>query len=179
MLNYVQESIADDEEIIFIGRFHWIYNLSATLNIVISIIASILFIIMVVKFEPMILNYLPRTDLNWIQQVQSIHPIAKIIAFFIMLSGIYKFAQMMVIKATTEMAVTNARLIYKRGLVSRFVSEINIDRIEGTNVLQGFWGRILNYGRVMVRGMGVGELILPPIADPIKFRKAIDKARNI
>jgi hypothetical protein len=46
------------------------------------------------------------------------------------------------------------------------------------NVLQGILGRIFNYGRVMVRGMGVGEVILPPIEDPIKFRRAIEKARN-
>jgi hypothetical protein len=31
----------------------------------------------------------------------------------------------------------------------------------------------------MVRGMGVGEVILPPIADPIAFRKAIDRAKSI
>ncbi|MEM6780877.1 MAG: PH domain-containing protein [Pseudomonadota bacterium] len=179
MLQYVQESLTDDEEIIHVGRFHWVYSFSAMLNIVFGIIGSILFLIMAVKFEPMILGYVPPQGLNWIQQVQYVHAFVKLFAFFIMLMGVYKFAQMMVVKATTEMAVTNLRLIYKRGLVSRFVAEINIDRVEGVNVLQGFWGRILNFGRVMIRGMGVGEVILPPIEDPIKFRKAIDKARNI
>lgn len=179
MLHYVKESLTEDEEVIHVGRFHWTYGLAAILNIVFGMIGAILFLIMAVKFEPILLGYIPPDNLSWIEQVQAIHPLAKLVAFFIVLFGIYNFAQKMVIKATTEMAVTNARLIYKRGLVSRFVAEINIDRIEGVNVLQGFWGRILNFGRVMIRGMGVGEVILPPIEDPIKFRKAIDKARNI
>jgi hypothetical protein len=53
-----------------------------------------------------------------------------------------------------------------------------VDRIEGVNVLQGILGRIFNFGRVMIRGMGIGEVVLPPINDPIKFRRMIEKARN-
>ena len=86
---------------------------------------------------------------------------------------------MMIIKATTEIGVTDIRLVYKRGLVARAVGEINIDRIEGVNVLQGILGRIFGYSRVMVRGMGVGEVVLPPIAQPIRFKKAIEKARSM
>jgi len=92
--------------------------------------------------------------------------------------GLLGFAQMMVVKATTEIAVTNRRLIYKRGLVARHVGEMSIDRIEGVNVLQGILGRLLNYGRVAVRGMGVGEVVLPPIEDPIAFRLSIEKAKS-
>jgi hypothetical protein len=47
------------------------------------------------------------------------------------------------------------------------------------NVLQTILGRILGYGRLMVRGMGVGEVILPPLANPIAFRKSIEKARTL
>ena len=93
--------------------------------------------------------------------------------------GLLRFAQMMIVKATTEIAITNSRLVYKRGLVARQVGEMSIDRIEGVNVLQSVLGRIFNYGRIMVRGMGVGEVILPPLADPIKFRKSIEKAKTL
>ena len=179
MLQYVRESLTDDEEIIHVAHFHWTYSLSAMLNIVFGLIGAILLIVVAIKFQPMILGTQVPYGVGWIAQVQSVHPIAKIIAFLILLFGIYKFARMMIIKATTEIAITNTRLIYKRGLVARYVGEINTDRIEGVNVLQGFFGRMFNFGRVMVRGMGVGEVILPPIEDPIKFRKAIDRARHI
>ena len=85
---------------------------------------------------------------------------------------------MLVIKATTEIAVTTSRLIFKRGLVARYVGEMNIDRIESVSVLQSVFGRIFDFGTLVVRGMGVGELVLPPIARPLVFRKAIEKART-
>ena len=93
--------------------------------------------------------------------------------------GLLGFAQKMVAKATTEIAITNTRLVFKRGLVARQVGEMNIDRIEGVNVLQSVLGRILNYGRIMVRGMGIGEVVLPPIEDPVSFRKAIERAKAL
>ena len=33
--------------------------------------------------------------------------------------------------------------------------------------------------KVSIRGMGVGEVVLPPIEDPIEFRKAVQEARMI
>jgi uncharacterized membrane protein YdbT with pleckstrin-like domain len=56
---------------------------------------------------------------------------------------------------------------------------MNIDRIEGVDVAQGILGRILGFGFVSVRGMGVGEVPLPAIAEPVEFRKAIERARSI
>ena len=51
-----------------------------------------------------------------------------------------------------EFVITNKRVIYKRGVISRNVDEIDIRRIEGTNLRQGILGRMLGYGRVIVRG---------------------------
>jgi hypothetical protein len=45
--------------------------------------------------------------------------------------------------------------------------------------MQGVLGRIFGYGRVSVRGMGVGEVILPPIEDPLSFQKAVNEAKSI
>ena len=123
------------------------------------------------------LGYL-RSDIGFFQSIQIIHPGIRLCAFMMFILGLLKFANMMIIKATTEIAVTNNRLVYKRGLIARHVGEINIDRIEGVNVLQPILGRVFNYGRVMIRGMGVGEVILPPIQDPISFRRGIEEAKS-
>lgn len=111
--------------------------------------------------------------------IHELHPGIRGVSFFVFIFGLLKFAHMMVIKATTEIAVTSSRLVYKKGLIARHVGEINIDRIEGVNVLQPVLGRIFNYGRIMVRGMGVGEVLLPSIEDPIAFRRAIEKAKSL
>ncbi|NJN35690.1 MAG: PH domain-containing protein, partial [Saprospiraceae bacterium] len=53
--------------------------------------------------------------------------------------GLMRFAKMMIDKVTTEIAITNKRLVYKRGLVARAVGEMNIDRIEGVKCLPKFF----------------------------------------
>lgn len=175
--DYIRQSLSPDENLIHIAKFHWVYNVSAVLNIVFAFALSFGVIFIALKYQPMILNKPPTDGLPLMAQLQTLHPGVKILSFFLILLGVLKFAQMMVVKATTEIGVTDIRMVYKQGLVARAVGEINIDRVEGVNVLQGIMGRIFGYGRVMVRGMGVGEVVLPPIEQPIRFKKAIEKAR--
>ena len=115
---------------------------------------------------------------NLLGMIQEIHPGIRIFAFLVFIMGLLRFAQMMVVKASTEIAITTSRLVYKRGLIARHVGEMSIDRIEGVNVLQSIFGRLFGYGRLAIRGMGVGEVVLPPLRNPIAFRRAIEKARN-
>jgi uncharacterized membrane protein YdbT with pleckstrin-like domain len=181
---YIQQSLGPDEELVHVGHFHWMYTVSAFLNILWGLVTCILIlaasVYVTANFSlPMIPRLDVPPDASWITMIRALHPGIKIMSFFFFIMGLLRFASMMIIKVTTEIAITNMRLVYKRGLVARYVGEISIDRIEGVNVLQGVLGRILDYGRVMVRGMGVGEVVLPPIADPVSFRKAIDKARSI
>lgn len=174
---YVQQSLSPDEEIIHIGHFHWFYTLTAVMAIFWGIVGCIAVIVGAIYFQE---NYWKgfELDASWLDKVQDLHPGVRIGAFFVFIFGVMRFASMMVTKATTEIAITNTRLIFKRGLVARYVGEMSIDRIEGVNVLQTVWGRIFGYGRIMVRGMGVGEVILPSISNPIAFRRAIEKART-
>jgi uncharacterized membrane protein YdbT with pleckstrin-like domain len=57
-------------------------------------------------------------------------------------------------RRTTELAVTNRRVIYKRGFVRRHTIEMNMDKVESVDVDQSFWGRIFNYGTIVVHGTG-------------------------
>ena len=118
-------------------------------------------------------------QIGTLEAIRALHPGIRIMSFIVFALGLLSFAQMMIIKATTEIAITSNRLVYKRGLVARQVGEMSIDRIEGVNVQQSILGRLLNYGRLAIRGMGVGEVVLPPIEDPIAFRKAIEQARSL
>lgn len=182
---YVQQSLAPDEKLVHIGQFHWFYDVQAFMSIAWGLFFAISLLIAAINLEPYlpgkmtIMSVAVEQGDSWLTQLRKIHPGIKLFALLLFLFGVFRFAQMLVIKATTEIAVTTSRLIYKRGLVARFVGEINIDRIEGVSVAQSFWGRIFNFGRLLVRGMGVGEMILPSIANPLAFRRAIEKARNV
>lgn len=175
---YVQQSLGADEELVHIGQFHWMYTVNAFMSIFWGLIMSIVLIIGAIRIGTLI-SPDDFKNASAMESVQMLHPAIRGLSFLIFIFGLLKFAHMMVAKATTEIAITSSRLIFKRGLVARQVGEINIDRIEGVNVMQTIMGRIFNYGRIMVRGMGVGEVILPPIQDPIAFRKAIEKAKSL
>ena len=172
---YVQQSLGKNEELIHVGHFHWMYTLGAIMNIVWGVVLCLMVLVGAYVFQ---IHAMGRPDEGFFSAVQNSHVGVRLAAFFCILYGLLGFARMMIIKITTEIAVTSNRLIYKRGLIARYVGEIAIDRIEGVNFLQGILGRMLNYGRVVVRGMGVGEVVLPPIADPVLFRTAIEKAKS-
>ena len=174
---YVEQSLGPDEELVHVGKFHWMYTVQAFMAIIWGIVISLIIIIgSVIAYKQM--SWFPE-ELPTLEGVQYLHPGIRIASFVAFVLGLLSFAQMMVIKATTEIAITSSRLVYKRGLVARQVGEISVDRIEGVNVLQTILGRLFNYGRLAIRGMGIGEVVLPPIDDPIVFRQAIEKARAI
>lgn len=174
---YVQQSLGPDEELVHIGDFHWMYTVQAFLSIVWGVFLTLVVLFGGVYAYKYLGKFPPHVP--WLDAIRYLHPGIRIGAFFTFLFGLMGFARMMVIKSTTEIAITNQRLVYKRGLIARQVGEISIDRIEGVNVLQSIWGRLFNYGRLAIRGMGVGEVVLPPIQDPITFRRAIEKAKAI
>ena len=68
---------------------------------------------------------------------------------------------------TTEIGVTNQRLIYKRGLLWRTTQELQLRAIEEVKLTQGLLGRLLDFGRLELHGTGVGDIILPSLADPV------------
>jgi uncharacterized membrane protein YdbT with pleckstrin-like domain len=77
---------------------------------------------------------------------------------------------------TTEVGVTNQRLILKRGLVARNVSELQLRSIEQVNLNQGVFSRLFGFGRLQVHGTGIDDLVLPVLADPIGLQRALQDA---
>ena len=175
-LLYVEQSLGADEEIIHVGNFHWMYTLNAVLGIFWGILGCVFVVWAGMYFKAHYGGGIYSTTL--LGAIREVHPGVKMGGFLLFIMGLFRFAHMMVIKATTEIAITTSRLVYKRGLDARYVGEMRSDRIEGVNVLQSILGRLLGYGRVMVRGMGVGEVVLPPLRNPVAFRRAIETARS-
>jgi len=79
---------------------------------------------------------------------------------------------------TTELAVTNRRVIVKFGLIRRDTIEIQVARIESVQVHQSVGGRLLGYGDVVFSGAGTPQVSIPQAADPIGFRKAVVSAQE-
>ena len=76
-------------------------------------------------------------------------------------------------RLSTEIAVTDRRIILKRGLIQRHTIEINMDKVESVDVDQSILGRIFDYGTVTVHGTGAGIEPLCNVSAPIALRNAV------
>lgn len=79
---------------------------------------------------------------------------------------------------STELAITNKRVIAKFGFISRQTVEININKVESIQVHQGVLGRIFNYGSLVIAGAGESQAPILGISDPLSFRRAFMEAQD-
>ena len=78
----------------------------------------------------------------------------------------------------TEIAVTNRRVIYKKGLIRRQTNEMNMDKVESVKIDQSILGRMLDYGSVTILGTGEGFETLCTIASPSSLETASSPERR-
>jgi uncharacterized membrane protein YdbT with pleckstrin-like domain len=71
---------------------------------------------------------------------------------------------------TTQIAVTDRRIVLKRGLIRRHTVEMNMEKVESVDVDQTVVGRLFNYGNVTIRGTGSSFEKLRMIDSPLKLR---------
>jgi len=92
--------------------------------------------------------------------------------------GLYFLVAAWVKVRSTEIAITNRRVIAKFGFIKRETVEINLDKVEALKVEQGFWGRMLNFGTVYISGAGTSVAPIRDIADPLVFRRKFMESTN-
>ena len=79
---------------------------------------------------------------------------------------------------TTELAVTNKRVITKTGFISRHTLELNLAKTESMQVNQSLAGRLFNYGSLQINGTGTAHAPLPGIDAPLEFRRQFMQAQD-
>ena len=148
-MGYVESVLKPDEQVLAIGRMHWIVYLR---GLILAIVGLILILAPVG----------PGLSLA-----------TSIVGAIILLFGLWSLAGAWIEQATTEIAVTTRRVIQKRGLIRRQTGEMNMEKVESVIVDQSILGRIFGYGSIVVRGTGSGIEGLHHIADPIALRSSI------
>jgi uncharacterized membrane protein YdbT with pleckstrin-like domain len=100
------------------------------------------------------------------------------ILLVVVVVGVFFLAAAWIKVRSTEIAITNRRVIAKFGFVKRDTVEINLDKVEALRVEQGFLGRMLNFGTILISGAGTSVAPLKDIADPLVFRRKFMEATN-
>jgi len=73
---------------------------------------------------------------------------------------------------STEVAITNKRVIAKFGFISRRTIEMSLSKVESVQVDQGLVGRLFDFGTLVISGAGNPQAPIPGISDPMGFRRA-------
>ncbi|HEV2101020.1 MAG TPA: PH domain-containing protein [Stellaceae bacterium] len=157
-MRYVTRVLQPGETVVYETQLHWLIYLRAIL----ALIAAALLAIGALSIASDQRQYLSLS--LWIA--------AAIFALLACSAGLGAFVR----RATTELAVTDHRVIYKTGLLSRHTLEMNLSKVESVDVDQTVLGRIFSYGTVIVRGTGGSLEPMRRIADPLAFRSRITAA---
>lgn len=95
---------------------------------------------------------------------------------FLLLLGVLLLIWPFIARWSTELVITDKRLIAKYGVVSTHSIEIRFDKIETVRVTQGLVGKLLKYGDIVVTGTGSTFDPIRNIANPMAFRAALNQA---
>ena len=79
---------------------------------------------------------------------------------------------------TTELAVTDKRIIAKFGFIRRVTVELSLEKAESIQVCQGIVGRVFNFGSILVGGAGNAQAPIPGISQPMVFRNEFLKIQE-
>ena len=152
-MRYVRRVLQPGETVVYDTKLHW----------VIYIRAILLFVVCVILVAAAV-----STSDN-----QNLSLALEIAAAIFALLALSAALRAFVRRATTELAVTDHRVIYKTGLLARHTIEMNRDKVESVDVDQTLLGRIFGYGTIIVRGTGGSLEPIRTIGDPLTFRSNI------
>jgi hypothetical protein len=79
---------------------------------------------------------------------------------------------------TSELVITDRRVLIKVGFIRRQTFEMFISKIEAVAVVQGMIGKMLDYGTVEIRGTGGSSESFTNIVSPLQFRDAIQLVQS-
>lgn len=125
-----------------------------------------------------------RADLHWIIFARAIlvlvvglvlvfEPRIAQASVVVLLIGVVMLVPPFVAYRTTELGVTNKRVIVKTGLVRRRTLELLLRQVEAILVDQSLLGRLFGFGSITLTGTGGVREIFHRVRDPLELRRRI------
>ena len=148
-MSYVQRVLQPGEQVRHISSIHWIVYWPGVAVALLAVVAC------------------------WFSETRLLTGFWQYTAYALALVAVVLLIQQWFQWWVTEIAVTNRRVIYKKGLIRRQTNEMNMDKVESVQIDQSILGRMLDYGDVTILGTGEGFETLRTIANPIELRNSI------
>lgn len=149
-MSYVQKVLQPGETVRFSTNVHWIEYLPGAILFVPAAIVYVVF-----------------------ARPGATHIVWTILTLLVAAAGAVLLFRAWFDRWTTEIAVTDKRIIYKHGFIWRQTVEMSLSKVESVQVDQSIPGRLFNYGNIVLRGTGGGDEPLKLIASPLEFRSHV------
>lgn len=151
-MRYVQHVLQPGETVLHESRLHWLIYWRALLMLILALGVAAVYLL---RVDPMV------------------QKVALGVSLFCLAVSILATIGAGIRRRSTELAVTNQRIIYKSGAFSRHTMEMNRSKVESVDVDQSVLGRIFGYGTLLIRGTGGSLEPIANIQDPLAFRSRI------
>jgi hypothetical protein len=148
-VSYVQRVLQPGEQVRHISSIHWIVYWPGVAVALLAVVAY------------------------WLSETRLLTGLWRYTAYALALVAVVLLIQQLFQWWVIEIAVTDRRVIYKKGLIRRETNEMNMDKVESVQIDQSILGRMLDYGNVRILGTGEGLETLRTIASPIELRNSI------
>ncbi|HEX4296063.1 MAG TPA: PH domain-containing protein [Rhizomicrobium sp.] len=152
-MSYVEQNVSPGENIRFTGQVHWWIYVGPLVLVFLGLA--------VLALEASI----PSTEAS---------PLPVLLGTVLFVIGAVKLISGLVYAGTTELTVTDRKVIGKWGFIRRDTIEQRLETVDATLVHQSLFGRLFNFGNIVVRGSGTTNTPIRMIAKPLDFRKAVD-----
>jgi uncharacterized membrane protein YdbT with pleckstrin-like domain len=130
-------------------------------------------------------NLMYEASIHWVVYVvpllicaagAAMFPMSMLVGGLVLACGFVYLAQVALTNMSTELGVTNRRVVAKWGLVWVKTIEQRLATIDSIQVEQSVLGRLFNYGSIAVSGSGVSMTPIRGISDPLSFQRAVNAA---
>jgi len=160
-MTYIEKNLVPGEVVIYQTRLHWIVMFW---HIVLSVL--------LLEFPALVLLFYAMNREQMDSQARHLMVgggIALLVISVVIISvGAIK-------RNSTEMAVTNRRVVVKTGLASRKTIEMLLNKIESIEVNETGAGRVFGYGSITLIGTGGTSEPFHLVANPLQFRNEVQQ----
>lgn len=168
-MSFVEKTLGPGEHLLGVAAVHWIYGVKGLLWLFVPMTLAMVAENMTMAFFEVrfggagyeLINIIGNA-LFWIAAILG----ATMCLFYF------------VLMVSTELGLTDRRIILKKGLFFVDVKEIDLDEFKAADIDHGFLGRFLNYGYIRLDSRFISDATLPAIAGPYRFLKALNEMRE-
>lgn len=160
---YVENNLNKNEHVVLEAKISWL-----------TLVPSIIWMVLMFALAILVLGKVETED----EDAEQIMALLKIGVIVI---GLIPFFLKIIRNRSTNLAVTNKRVIGKTGVLKISTIDFHIDKVDNVSYRAGFFGNLFHYYTVEVKGGGDSKKtpFIPGIANAADFKNAVNEAVEV